>query len=82
MSCPALIHPMLALSRLRPNLLQVVTLIAAHLRARRRPQRSGSSLCLALRELLHAVLGTAWFRRISVIVQGGARRGAGDHAVC
>ena len=66
---PALMHPIGAVSRLRPNLLQVGTLVAAHLVSTTAAAAFGFAAVLAMRELLHAVLGTAAFRRISVLVR-------------
>jgi hypothetical protein len=66
---PALMHPIGAVSRLRPNLLQVGTLVAAHLVSTTAAAAFGFAAVLAVRELLHAVLGTAGFRRISVLVR-------------
>jgi hypothetical protein len=66
---PALMHPMGAISRLRPNLLQVGTLVAAHLVSTTAAAAFGFAGVLAVREVLHAVLGTAGFRRISVVVR-------------
>jgi hypothetical protein len=66
---PALMHPIGAVSRLRPNLLQVGTLVAAHLASTTAAAAFGFAAVLAVRELLHAVLGTAGFRRISVLVR-------------
>ena len=66
---PALMHPIGAVSRLRPNLLQVGTLVAAHLVSTTAAAAFGFAAVLAVRELLHAVLGTAGFRRVSVVVR-------------
>jgi hypothetical protein len=66
---PALMHPIGAVSRLRPNPLQVGTLVAAHLVSTTAAAAFGFAMVLATRELLHAVLGTAGFRRISVFVR-------------
>jgi hypothetical protein len=66
---PAMIHPVLALSRLRPGVLQVATLVVAHLVSTTAAAAFGFAAVLALRELLHAALGTAGFRRISVLVR-------------
>jgi hypothetical protein len=66
---PALMHPIGAVSRLRPNLLQVGTLVAAHLASTTAAAAFGFAVVLAMRELLHAVLGTAGFRRIAVLVR-------------
>lgn len=66
---PALMHPIGAVSRLRPNLLQVGTLVAAHLVSTTAAAAFGFAAVLAVRELLHAVLGTARFRRLSVLVR-------------
>jgi hypothetical protein len=68
---PALIHPFLALSRLRPSVLQVVTLIAAHIVSTTAAATFGFVVVLGLRELLHALLGTGAFRRISIVVRAG-----------
>jgi hypothetical protein len=68
---PAVIHPVVALSRLRPSVLQVVTLVAAHLVSTTAAATFGFVAVLGLRELLHAVLGTAAFRRISIAVRAG-----------
>jgi hypothetical protein len=67
---PALMHPIAAVSRLRPSLLQIATLIAAHLASTTAASAFGFASVLALRELLHAALGAAGFRRISVLVRG------------
>ena len=67
---PALMHPVLALSRLRPTLFQVITLIAAHLVSTTAAAAFGFLAVLGLRELLRAALGAASFRRISVVVRG------------
>jgi hypothetical protein len=66
---PALMHAIGAVSRLRPNLLQVGTLVAAHLVSTTAAAAFGFAAVLTVRELLHAVLGTAGFRRISVLVR-------------
>ena len=66
-----MIHPVSALSRLRPSLLQVGTLIAAHLTSTTAAAAFGFVAVLGLRELLHAILGTTSFRRISVVVRAG-----------
>ena len=68
---PAMIHPVSAVSRLRPNTLQVGTLIAAHLTSTTAAAAFGFVAVLGLRELLHAILGTTLFRRISVVVRAG-----------
>jgi hypothetical protein len=68
---PAMIHPVSALSRLRPTTLQVATLIAAHITSTTAAATFGFVAVLGLRELLHAILGTTVFRRISVIVRAG-----------
>jgi hypothetical protein len=68
---PALIHPISAVSRLRPSLLQVATLIAAHITSTTAAATFGFVAVLALRELLHAILGTTGFRRISVVMRAG-----------
>jgi hypothetical protein len=67
---PTLIHPVFAVSRLRPTMLQVVTLIAAHLTTTTAAAAFGFVVVLGLRELLHAILRPAWFGRISVVLQG------------
>jgi hypothetical protein len=66
---PAMIHPIVAVSRLRPSILQVGTLVAAHIASTTFAAAFGFAAVLALRELLHAVLGTPGFRRISVLVR-------------
>jgi hypothetical protein len=66
---PALMHPIGAVSRLRPNLLQVGTLVAAHLVSTTAAAAFGFAAVLAVRELLHGSLGTAGFRRVSVLVR-------------
>lgn len=66
---PAMMHPISAVSRLRPSLLQVGTLVAAHIASTTAAAAFGFAAVLALRELLHAALGTAGFRRISVLVR-------------
>jgi hypothetical protein len=68
---PAMIHPAMALSRLRPSTLQVATLIAAHITSTTAAAVFGFVAILAVRELLHAALGAAGFRRISVVVRAG-----------
>jgi hypothetical protein len=68
---PAMIHPVVALSRLQPSLLQVGTLVAAHIASTTAAAAFGFAAVLALRELLHAALGTAGFRRMSVLVRAG-----------
>jgi hypothetical protein len=68
---PAMIHPVFALSRLRPSVLQVATLIAAHLVSTTAAAAFGFAAVLGLRELLHAILGTNVLRRISVVVRAG-----------
>ena len=68
---PGLIHPVFALSRLKPTLVQVATLIAAQLTSTTAAAAFGFFVVLGLRELLYAILRPAWFRRISLIVQGG-----------
>lgn len=66
---PAMMHPISAVSRLRPSLLQVGTLVVAHIVSTTAAAAFGFAAVLALRELLHAALGTAGFRRISVLVR-------------
>jgi hypothetical protein len=66
---PAMIHPIVAVSRLRPGMLQVGTLVASHIASTTAAAAFGFAAVLALRELLHAALGTAGFRRISVLVR-------------
>jgi hypothetical protein len=66
---PALIHPIVAVSRLRPTIVQVGTLIAAHIVTTTAAAAFGFAVVLATRELLHAALGTTAFRRISVLVR-------------
>ncbi len=68
---PALIHPISAVSRLRPSTLQVVTLIAAHITSTTAAATFGFVAVLGLRELLHAILGSTAFRRVSVVVRAG-----------
>ena len=68
---PALIHPSSALSRLRPSIVQVATLTAAHIISTTAAAVFGFVVVLALRELLHATLGSAAFRRISVVIRAG-----------
>jgi hypothetical protein len=68
---PAMIHPISALSRLRPGLLQVATLTVAHITSTTAAAAFGFLAVLALRELLHATLGSAAFRRVSVVVRAG-----------
>ena len=68
---PALIHPVAAVSRLRPSTLQVATLIAAHITSTTAAAAFGFVAVLGLRELLHAIVGTTGFRRISVVVRAG-----------
>ena len=68
---PALIHPVSAVSRLRPGMLQLATLIAAHITSTTAAATFGFVAVLGLRELLHALLGTTAFRRISVVVRAG-----------
>jgi hypothetical protein len=66
---PAMMHPIASVSRLRPGLLQVGTLVTAHIASTTAAAAFGFAAVLALRELLHAILGTAVFRRISVLVR-------------
>jgi hypothetical protein len=66
---PAMIHPVSALSRLRPSLLQVVTLITAHIVSTTAAAAFGFLAVLGVRELLHAVLGPRVFRRASIVVR-------------
>lgn len=68
---PALIHPVSAVSRLQPSLLQVATLVAAHIASTTAAATFGFVAVLGLRELLHAFLGTTAFRRVSVVVRAG-----------
>jgi hypothetical protein len=68
---PAMIHPVAELNRLRPSMLQVATLIAAHITSTTAAATFGFVAVLGLRELLHAILGTTGFRRISVVVRAG-----------
>jgi hypothetical protein len=68
---PAIIHPVVAVSRLRPGILQVATLVAAHLVSTTAAATFGFVAVLGLRELLHALLGTAVFTRVSIIVRAG-----------
>jgi hypothetical protein len=66
---PALVHGIGAVSRLRPNPLQIATLVAAHLVSTTAAAAFGFAAVLAVRELLHAFVGTAGFRRLSVLVR-------------
>jgi hypothetical protein len=66
---PAIIHPAFAVARLRPSTLTVATLVAAHIASTTGAAAFGFVVVLGLRELLHAILGTGWFHRISLIVQ-------------
>jgi hypothetical protein len=68
---PAMIHPISAVSRLQPSILQVATLVAAHLASTTAAATFGFVAVLGLREVLHAVLGTTGFRRISVVLRAG-----------
>lgn len=68
---PAMIHPVSALSRLRPSTLQVATLITAHITSTTAAATFGFVAVLGLRELLHAILGPSAFRRVSVVVRAG-----------
>jgi hypothetical protein len=68
---PAMIHPVSALSQLRPSTVHVVTLIAAHIASTTAAAAFGFLVVLALRELLHAVLGRVAFRRVSVALRAG-----------
>ena len=68
---PRLIHPVSAVSRLRPSVLQVVTLVVAHITSTTAAAAFGFVAVLGLRELLHALLGTTVFRRVSVVVRAG-----------
>jgi hypothetical protein len=68
---PAMIHPVLAVTPLRPSTLQVATLIAAHITSTTAAAALGFVAVLGLRELLHAIVGTTGFRRISVVVRVG-----------
>jgi hypothetical protein len=64
---PAMIHPIVAVSRLRPGMLHIGTLVAAHIASTTAAAVFGFAAVLALRELLHAALGPAGFRRVSVV---------------
>lgn len=66
---PAMIHPVSAVSRLRPGMLHVATLIAAHIASTTAAAAFGFFSVIGLRELLRALLGAAGFRRVSVIVR-------------
>ena len=66
---PAMMHPISAVSRLRPSLLQVGTLVAAHIASTTAAAAFGFAAVLAIRELLRAALGSAAFRRVSVLVR-------------
>jgi hypothetical protein len=66
---PAMIHPVSALSRLRPSTLQVITLITAHIVSTTAAAAFGFVAVLGVREVLHAVLGTSVFRRVSIVVR-------------
>jgi hypothetical protein len=68
---PAMIHPISALSRLRPSMLHVVTLMVAHIASTTAAAAFGFLVVLGLRELLHAALGREAFRRVSVVVRAG-----------
>jgi hypothetical protein len=68
---PAMIHPVAAISRLRPGILEVATLIAAHFTSTTAAAAFGFVAVLGLRELLHAVLGPTGFRRVSLVVRAG-----------
>jgi hypothetical protein len=63
---PALMHPVFAVSRLKPSAWQVATLIAAHLASTTAAAAFGFGAVLGLREVLHASLGAVGFRRVSV----------------
>ena len=66
---PAMIHPVSALSRLQAGILDVVILTGAHLASTTAAAAFGFLAVLALREVLHAFLGSAAFRRISVVLR-------------
>jgi hypothetical protein len=66
---PALVHGIGAVIRLRPTLLQVGTLVAAHFVSTTAAAAFGFAAVIVVRELLRAVLGTAGFRRLSVFVR-------------
>jgi hypothetical protein len=68
---PALIHPISAVSRLRPSTLQLATLIAAHITSTTAAATFGFGAVIGLREGLHAILGATTFRRFSVVVRAG-----------
>ena len=68
---PALIHPVVAVSRLRPSLLQVAALVAAHIVSTTAAAAFGFVAVLGVRELLHALLGTTLFTRVSIVVRAG-----------
>jgi len=68
---PAMIHPLAAVSRLRPGMSDVATLIVAHITSTTAAAAFGFATVLGLREVLHGVLGTAAFRRTSLIVRAG-----------
>jgi hypothetical protein len=68
---PAMIHPIMSVTRLRPSMLQIAALILAHITSTTAAAAFGFVAVLGLRELLHSVLGTTAFRRISVIVRVG-----------
>jgi hypothetical protein len=67
---PGLIHPVAAIGRLRPTTLQVGTLMASHMASTSAAAAFGFAAVLGVREMLHALLGPAGFRRVSVVVRG------------
>jgi hypothetical protein len=66
---PAVMHPVFAVARLRPSLLHVVTLVAAHLASTTAAAAFGFGVVLGLREVARAILGSTVFRRVSVVLQ-------------
>lgn len=68
---PALMHPVFAVSRLHPTLLQVVTLVLAHLASTTAAAGFGFAAVLCVRELLRVFLRPDWFKSVSLVVQFG-----------
>lgn len=66
---PSVLHPSLLATKLPVGVFAVMTLIAFHAAITMAAGAFGFLSVLGLRELLHVVLGTAWFSRVSTVVQ-------------
>jgi hypothetical protein len=66
---PALLHPWMLAGRLPVGLSGLLALTGAHAAVTVAAGAFGFLGVLAIREVLHAVVGTAWFTRVATVVQ-------------